>query len=165
MGKFTIAVGALAALTAQEPDIARLPGSSPSDVIAIVRPIYEALTASSPEEVRSRLEAATSPDWQNCGLNDMCETRDATITRWSARIARVPDFQFDIREILISGNRIIVRSEATGKPLDPFMGVDPQGRSFGIMTLDIHEVSDGKIIRTYHIEDWARAVRQLKGEP
>ena len=31
------------------------------------------------------------------------------------------------------------------------------------MTLDIHEVSDGKIVTTYHMEDWARAIRQLSG--
>ncbi|WP_439575040.1 ester cyclase [Phreatobacter sp.] len=164
MGNLSIAVGALAALTAQEPDTARLQAASPDDVVSIVRPLYEALTASSTEDVRSRLEAATSPDWQNCSLNDACETREATIARWSSRIARIPDFKFEIREILVSGNRIIVRSEATGAPAGPFMGVNPQGRSFRIMTLDIHEVDAGKVVRTYHSEDWVRATRQLSGE-
>ncbi len=28
---------------------------------------------------------------------------------------------------------------------------------------DIHEVSGGKIVTTYHVEDWARTVRQLPG--
>lgn len=32
------------------------------------------------------------------------------------------------------------------------------------MTIDIHEVQDDKIIRTYHIEDWASALRQLAGK-
>ncbi|MGQ9366920.1 ester cyclase [Azospirillum sp. ST 5-10] len=165
MGHLTIAVGALAALTAPEPDTARLQATDANGAVAIVRPLYEALTASSPEDVRARLEAATAPDWQNCAFNDTCETREATIARWSARIARIPDFSFEIREVLVSGNRIIVRSEAGGAPVGPFMGVDPRGRSFRIMTLDVHETRAGKIVRTFHAEDWARAARQVTGEP
>jgi len=164
MEKLTFAAGALAALTAQGPDAASLQTIAPTEAAAIVKPLYEALTASRADEVRSRLEAATSPDWQNCSSNDACETRDATIARWSARIARLPDFRFDIREILVSGSRIIVRSQATGAPTEPFMGLAPEGRSFAIMTLDVHEVEGGKIVRTYHIEDWGGAARQLRGE-
>lgn len=164
MEKLTFALGAIAALTAHGSEGAHAPAFSPNAAIAIVRPLYEALTASTSDEVRERLESATSPEWQNCGLNDACETRDATIARWSARIARLPDFRFEIREILLSGNRIIVRSQATGAPTEPFMGINAEGRSFAIMTLDVHEVEGGKIIRTFHVEDWGRASRQLRGE-
>jgi hypothetical protein len=40
----------------------------------IVRPIYDALTASSPEMDRTTLEAATTPDWKNCSTNGACES-------------------------------------------------------------------------------------------
>ncbi len=164
METLTFAAGALAALTAQGSDTPNSQVITPTEATAIVKPLYEALTASTADDVRSRLNAVTSPDWQNRALNDICETREATILRWSARIARLPDFRFDVREILVSGNRIIVRSQASGTPTEPFMGAAPEGRSFRIMTLDIHEVDDGKIVRTYHVEDWGRAVRQLRGE-
>lgn len=164
MGKLTIAAGALAALTSSGPHVTNSPPLNPNHAVELVQPLYEALTASTSEEVRSRLEAATSPDWQNCGDNQVCETREATIARWSARISRVPDFRFEIREVLVSGNRIIVRSEATGVPTDTFTGVDAQGRSFRIMTLDVHEIDGDKVVRTYHVEDWGRALRQLRGE-
>ena len=32
------------------------------------------------------------------------------------------------------------------------------------MTIDIHELADGVIVRTYHVEDWASALRQLAGK-
>ena len=32
-----------------------------------------------------------------------------------------------------------------------------------IMAIDVHTVEDGKIKRTYHLEDWAGAMRQLSG--
>ena len=35
---------------------------------------------------------------------------------------------------------------------------------FKIMTIDIHEVKDGKIVQSYHVEDWARAIRQVSGK-
>ena len=86
------------------------------------------------------------------------------ITRWSGRIARLPNFHIEMREVLVSGNRVIVRSELTGVPAGTFMGIDPQGRSFRIMTIDIHEIDGDKIIRSYHLEDWGRGLRQLRGE-
>ncbi|ERI15315.1 hypothetical protein O206_19760 [Ochrobactrum sp. EGD-AQ16] len=164
MGKLTFAAGALVTLTAQGPHNAAEQTINPTDAVAIVMPLYQALTASTADEVRARVEGVTAPDWQNCGRNDGCETREATIARWSARVARLPDFRFDVKEILVSGNRIIVRSEATGSPTEPFMDVVPQGHSFAIMTLDVHEINVGKIVRTYHVEDWQRAARQLRGE-
>ena len=62
------------------------------------------------------------------------------------------------------GDTFVVRSRATGTPVAPFFGVDGQGRSFDIMTIDIHELEDGKIVRTYHVEDWAGALQQLAGQ-
>ena len=32
------------------------------------------------------------------------------------------------------------------------------------MSIDIHTVENGKIVTSYHIEDWAGAIRQLKGK-
>ena len=62
------------------------------------------------------------------------------------------------------GETVIVRSRATGTPKGPFFGVDGQGRSFDIMAIDIHTVENGKITRSYHVEDWAGALRQLSGK-
>jgi len=55
----------------------------------------------------------------------------------------------------------VVRGEATGTPVAQFMGVPPQGKRFTAMTIDIHEVRGGKIVRTHHVEDWTSAVHQL----
>ncbi len=73
----------------------------------------------------------------------------------------VPDLTWKIEEVLQAGNRYVVRGRATGTPKGPFFGVDGQGKSFTIMSIDIHEVAGGKIVKSYHIEDWAGALRQL----
>ena len=77
----------------------------------------------------------------------------------------VPDMTMHIDDILRDGNRYVVRARATATPVGPFMGVDPAtGKSFEIMTIDIHTVEDGKITTTYHIEEWVSAIAQLRAE-
>jgi hypothetical protein len=38
------------------------------------------------------------------------------------------------------------------------------GKSFSIMSMDIHTIQGGHIQTTYHLEDWAGALRQLTGQ-
>ena len=78
--------------------------------------------------------------------------------------AAIPDLNWEIQEILQDGNRYIVRSIATGTPAKPFFGIEPKGKSFEIMTIDIHTVEDGKIVRSYHVEEWAKAMQQLSAD-
>lgn len=154
--------GLVIALAAPSP--ATQDNLSVDQAIEIVRPVYNALTAASPADVRVHLESGTTKDWQNCGSTDACDDREATIARWSARIAKVPDFRFEIRDVVTMGNRIVVRSEAQGTPVGDFLGVAQSGQAFRIMTIDVHEVQDGRVARTYHVEDWARAARQLRDQ-
>ena len=37
-------------------------------------------------------------------------------------------------------------------------------KSFDILTIDIHHIQNGKIVQTYHVEDWAGALQQLKAK-
>ena len=76
----------------------------------------------------------------------------------------IPDLNWKIQEILQDGNRYIVRSIATGTPVKPVFGVEPQGKSFEIMTIDIHTVEDGRITKSYHVEEWLKAVKQLSAK-
>ncbi|PKN24738.1 MAG: polyketide cyclase [Deltaproteobacteria bacterium HGW-Deltaproteobacteria-22] len=76
----------------------------------------------------------------------------------------IPDLRWEVEEMLQAGDRVIVRSTATGTPRGEFMGLSLDGsRSFRIMTIDIHTVRDGRISEVYHQEEWATALRQLRG--
>lgn len=63
--------------------------------------------------------------------------------------------------MLVSGNQVTVRGEATGTPAGEFMGAPHSGKSFKLMSIDVHTLEGGKMVRSYHIEDWMGAVRQL----
>jgi steroid delta-isomerase-like uncharacterized protein len=75
--------------------------------------------------------------------------------------AAFPDFQAIPREILQDGDKVIVRSELTGTQRGPFLGFPAKNRKMTIQAIDIHEFKDGKIIRTWHTEDWLTGLGQL----
>ena len=70
----------------------------------------------------------------------------------------IPDMKFDIKEVLVAGDRVIVRGEVTGTPAGELFGVPHTGKSFRIMAIDIQTIKDGKIAKTYHMENWLSAL-------
>ena len=80
----------------------------------------------------------------------------------------IPDEKWEVKEMLVDGDRVTVRSTARGTPNSPeghFFGVPTKGeKKFEINTIDIHTVEDGKIVRSYHLEDWASAMQQVAGQ-
>jgi predicted ester cyclase len=129
---------------------------------AIVTPFYEALNRPAEKDVAKLLEQATS-DWMSCGGNDACFQREKVIGGFKSRGAILPGLKWVIKEVLVAEDRIIVRGEGSGTPSGAFLGIPASGKSFKIMAIDVHTVEDGKIKRTYHVEDWAGAMKQLSG--
>ena len=72
-----------------------------------------------------------------------------------------PDFKIVIQDTLEDGNKVVVRSQITGTQRQPFVGLPAKGRSINIQAIDIHELKDGKIVRTWHSEDWMTGLHQL----
>ncbi|MBX3657786.1 MAG: ester cyclase [Ramlibacter sp.] len=128
---------------------------------ALIRDFYTALTTSPPETMKSTLEKATHPDWMNCSDDAHCQTQGQTLQRWAARTGVIPEMQWVLKDLIISGSQMVVRGQVTGTPVQAFLGVPPNGRAFRLMTLDVHTVRDGRIARTYHLENWMEAHRQL----
>jgi len=142
-----------------------LPGATQTQALSAdqarvtIVPFYEALSTGN--DPIALLNQATSPDWTSCGGNDACKSRDQVGAGIAALQKAVPDLKWEIKELLVSGDHAIVRGEASGTPTGTFVGLPPGGKSFRVMSIDLHTIKDGKIIRTYHLEDWMGAVRQL----
>lgn len=74
----------------------------------------------------------------------------------------IPDLRWDIQEVIVSEDRVVVRSIASGSPKGEFFGMTLDGsKSFRIDTIDIHTMRDGKIAEVHHVEGWATALQQL----
>lgn len=106
-----------------------------------------------------------APDWKSYGdYSGHANTPEGLIKMFAGIGTSVPDLKLDVVEILQDGNRFVVRSRMTGTPVGEFFGLAPTGKSFTIMAIDIHTMVDGKIAESYHIEDWAGAMRQLAAQ-
>jgi ketosteroid isomerase-like protein len=130
---------------------------------AIVAPLYDALNEPAKKDIAALLAQTTSADFLSFATEDECVGRDAVVARFTNLGKVVSDLRWTIKQIWVSGDEIIVRGEATGTPIQPFLGVQPTGKSFKTMSIDVHTVKGGKIVRTYHLENWTVAIRQLSG--
>jgi steroid delta-isomerase-like uncharacterized protein len=73
----------------------------------------------------------------------------------------LPDLELTIKDILQDGSKVIVRAEMAGTQRRTFLGFPSKNRKMVIQVVDIHEVRDGRIVRTWHTEDWMTGLRQL----
>ena len=121
------------------------------------------LSAPNAADLEERVRSVVVEDWKSVPTPRGGEGAEGLIKTLKFFGSIIPDLKWTPQEVLNVGNRYIVRSIATGTPKDKFFGVDPKA-GFEIMTIDIHEVVDGRIVKSYHVEDWARAIRQVKGD-
>jgi len=129
----------------------------------VIAPFYDALNRPADKDVAALIRGATTTDWRSYSGDDVWKGREELIQQVVGFGKLIPDLAWTIREVLVAGDRVIVRSEAAGTPVGPLFGVAPSGRAFRIMTLDVHTVRDGKLAVAHHVEDWAGALAQLRG--
>lgn len=127
-----------------------------------VQVFYDLLSNPGSDSSVAAFVEASSAGWESQGdYSGKNKSRDAFIGQMGFFDKLIPDLEWTVQAMHQDGNFVTVRSRATGTPVGPLFGVDGEGRGFDIMTIDIHELEDGKIIRSYHVEDWSGALQQL----
>jgi predicted ester cyclase len=136
---------------------------TPEKARAIVAPLYDALNEPAKKDVVALLARATNPDYRSCSTNHDCLNRADLAGQFKFFGAVIPDLHWRIIDLWTSGNRIVVRGEATGTPVAPLFGTPPTGRPFRTISIDMFTVINGKLSTAYHVENWEAAVAQVKG--
>ena len=130
-----------------------------------VQKFYDLLSNPGSETHVAAFVASTSEAWESQGdYSGKNKTRDEFLGQMGFFDQLIPDLEWAVQDMHQDGDTIVVRSRATGTPVGPLFGVDGQGRGFDILAIDIHELEDGKIVKSYHVEDWAGALQQLSTE-
>ena len=136
---------------------------SVEQVRAVISPFYAALNVAPGQNAEALVMQSTDEGWLSCNGNDECKPRELVAKNIAGFGKAIPDLKWEIKDVIVKGNQVVVRSEASGTPASDFMGVPHAGKSFKIMTIDIHTVENGKLVgKTYHLEDWMGAIRQLR---
>jgi len=133
---------------------------------AVIAPWYRLFNQPVQGDMKTLQEQVLTADYESCWgyLPGECWGRDASIKVVGGFAKSIPDMKFDVKEVLVAGDRVIVRGEVTGTPAGDLFGVPHSGKSFRIMAIDIQTIRDGKIARTYHLENWLSALGQLRAK-
>jgi predicted ester cyclase len=130
----------------------------------LIAPWYALFNVASRGDVRAVQEAVLTEDYESCSgyLAGDCWGRETSIEVVSNFANTIPDMTFEIKQMLVAGDRIIVRGEVRGTPAGELFGGPHTGKSFRIMAVDIQTIRGGKIAHTFHMENWLSAVGQLR---
>ncbi len=132
------------------------------DLLAVQK-FYEIISDGTNPALPDLAKEVIAPKWKAIPASIGGENLGGFVKTFQIYGQVIPDMKFKPQEILRDGNRYIVRSTVTGTPVAPFLpGVEPNGKSFKITATDIHTVNNGKIVTSYHVEDWKDAIKQLQ---
>lgn len=150
-----LAVAALLGAPAQAQSL------SADEARAQLAPYYEMLNQPADKDLKALAAQVLAPDWKSYASETDVRGRDAFVAQVVGFGKLIPDLRWEIKDVLVDGQRVVVRSEASGTPAGALFGVQPRGKSFKVMAIDIHSFKGGKAVSTHHVQDWARALRQL----
>jgi hypothetical protein len=133
---------------------------------AAITPWYSLFNLATRGDVKAIQEQILTEDYESCAgyLPGECWGRDTSIKVVSSFATTIPDMKFEIKEMLVAGDRVIVRGEVTGTPSGELFGVPHSGKSFRMMAVDIQTIRDGKICKTFHMENWLSAIGQFRAK-
>jgi len=142
------------------------PALSEAQARAIIAPWYSLFNVTTRGDVKAIQEQILTQDYESCAdyLAGECWGRETSIKVVSNFAKTIPDMKFDIKEVLVAGDRVIVRGEVIGTPAGELFGVPHSGKSFRIMAVDIQTIREGKIAKTFHMENWLSAIGQLRAK-
>lgn len=135
------------------------------EVHAIVAPFYtHALTVNTQTSSTEVLNRILADNFQSLNGQET-KTKAVLVKQVEFFWKLIPNLKWEPQDFVVSGNKVVVRSIASGSPIGSFMGLQLDGsKSFRIDTIDIHEVEGGQVVRVYHLEDWATAIKQLSAK-
>ena len=119
---------------------------------------YQAFAHNQPD----LLDQVLAPEWEDIPPNPgQLPGRDAFKPLITGFHKIFSGLKVTNEDILESGDKVIVRSTIEGVQAADFAGFPSKGRPFKIMAIDIHQFKDGKIIKTWHVEEWLSGLFQM----
>ena len=117
------------------------------------------------------LDAVITDDWDNIPLGPGQEPGRAGARTLLEGLSKVfSDLRVVVEEIIDAGGEdgngmVGVRTKMHGVHTGEIFGIAPTGRDTEIRTHDFHEIVDGRIVRTHHMEDWLSWFQQVGSWP
>src|SRR5258708_7379433 len=129
-------------------------GLTEAQARAAIAPWYSLFNQPVQGDMKTLQEQVLTADYESCSgyLPGACWGRDASIKVVGGFAKSIPDMRFEIKEVLVAGDRVVVRGEVTGTPAGDLFGVPHSGKSFRIMAIDIHTTHHANITRPHPLK-------------
>ena len=117
------------------------------------------------------LDTVITDDWDDIPLGPGQEPGPAGLRALIEMLSKAfSDFQIVVEEIIDArsedGNGMVaVRTTMHGDHTGELFGIAPTGRQTELRTHDFHQIADGRIVRTHHMEDWLSWFQQVGSWP
>jgi steroid delta-isomerase-like uncharacterized protein len=129
-----------------------------ADVADLVRRFYEPFRSGD----TSIYDEVLAQDWIDLPLGPGQQQGPAGMAGQIAAFRHaMPDYDVTHEDLIVQGDKVAVRNTVSGTHQGAFMGIQPTGKHIEMRTMDVHQVRDGKIIATWHLEDFAGLMAQL----
>jgi len=117
------------------------------------------------------LDAVIIDDWDDIPLGPGQKPGRAGARTLIEGLSKVfSELRFAVEEIIDArgedGNGMVgVRARMHGVFTGELFGIAPTGRQTEIRTHDFHQIANGRIVRTHHMEDWLSWFQQVGSWP
>src|SRR5580700_10399777 len=91
----------------------------------ILAPFYDALNEPAKKDVKALFDQVVHPDYKSYHTNDEFLPRGQLIEIFKNMGVTIPDLKWSIRDLMIVGDKLIIRGQATGTPTGEFWGTKP----------------------------------------
>jgi predicted ester cyclase len=130
----------------------------------ITRPFYDSLNRPAEKDVPALLAEACHDDYHSYHTNSEWLTLQELAGIFTGMGQAIPDLTWDVAELHVVDDKIIVRGRAQGTPTAAFWGAPPTGKSFDTMAIDLFTVRGDKLASCHHIENWMTALEQINAD-
>ena len=72
-----------------------------------------------------------------------------------------PDFTITHEDLVVTGDKVGVRSVSSGTHSAELLGVATTGRKVSYRAFDFHRIENGRIAESWHLEDYFALLNQL----
>jgi predicted ester cyclase len=102
----------------------------------------------------SKIDDFLAPNWQDIPLNKGQSQGSKGYVEMVKKLRSfIPDLVWDIDDVIIEKEKVVVRSTISGNPDVKVIGLHITGKPVKFSAIDIHKISDEKISITWHVED------------
>ncbi|MDI9408045.1 MAG: ester cyclase [Candidatus Pacebacteria bacterium] len=110
------------------------------------------------------LDGILDPDWQVYPV-----TGEGGRAAWEPGLLSLfeafSDIQVAVQELIAENDFVAARIQFSGTQNGRFLSLPPTGRQIQFAGHDIHRIRYGKIVESWHIEDWLTVFRDLGARP